>query len=248
MPEILLRGDARRVRLILHRIGADEVAGVTAADAGRLHAARRGEICRAEADALHAGARRGDLLDAGDANGRLEDGVELDGTLHAGARLELGEELIGVVDVLRSVDLGDHDDVELVADLGHETDEVIEAPRAVEAVHARPELRVAEGRLLRDPHEALAGVDLLVALDGVLEVAEDDVDLLRDIRHLGRHLRVRRIEEVDHPRRAEGDLAQRRGGAEGQRREEGSGITHMRRFSSDSGDAGSAALIPPVAA
>jgi hypothetical protein len=62
----------------------------------------------------------------------------------AGLGLELGEQAVDVVDVLGALDLRDHDDVELVADLGDEGREVVEHPRRVEAVDPRPELGVAE--------------------------------------------------------------------------------------------------------
>ena len=75
--------------------------------------------------------------------------------------------------------------------------QVVEAPRAVEAVDARPERRVPEVDLPADPHQAVARGDLPVGGDGVLEVAEQDVGLLRQVGHLRRHLLVRRVEEVD---------------------------------------------------
>ena len=43
-----------------------------------------------------------------------------DRALEPGLRLELGEQAIDVVDVPWPLDLGDHDDLELVPDLGHE--------------------------------------------------------------------------------------------------------------------------------
>ena len=54
VPEVLLRGEPLGVRVLRVGIGAHEVAGVTAADAGRLHAPRRGEVRGAERHALHA--------------------------------------------------------------------------------------------------------------------------------------------------------------------------------------------------
>jgi hypothetical protein len=68
--------------------------------------------------------------------------------------------------------------------------------------------------------ETGAGVLLLVRRDGVLEVAEQHVDLRRDVGDLADHLRVRRVEEVDHPRGEGGDLAHGLGGAEGEGLEE----------------------------
>src|SRR5204863_4903907 len=48
MPRVLLGGLARRVRVVRVGIRAHEVRRMPAADARRLHAARRGEVRRAE--------------------------------------------------------------------------------------------------------------------------------------------------------------------------------------------------------
>ena len=64
--------------------------------------------------------------------------------------------------------------------------EIVEHPGAVEAVDAGPELAAAEVGVAGDLHQALAGVDLLVGGDGVFEVAEHHVALLRDVRDLRR--------------------------------------------------------------
>ena len=149
-----------------------------------------------------------------------------DRLLQAGARFELGQQAVDVVDVLSALDLRHHDDVELVADLGDQGDEVVEHPRGVEAVDAGPQLGLAEVGLLRDVDEATAGGILVLGLDGVLEVAEDDVDLGRDVGHLGRHLLVARVEEVDHAARPERDVRGRRRGSDGQRTQESTGVSH----------------------
>ena len=93
---------------------------MAAADARRLHAPRRGEVGRAEADALHARAGGADLLDVGDAERGLEDGVDEDRPLELVLGLELRQQAVDVVDVPRPLDLGDHDDLEPVADLADE--------------------------------------------------------------------------------------------------------------------------------
>ena len=59
--------------------------------------------------------------------------MDEDRPLQAGLGLELGEQAIDVVDVPRPLDLGDHDHVEPVADLGHELGDVVEHPRATRA-------------------------------------------------------------------------------------------------------------------
>src|SRR4029077_11953469 len=73
VPRILLRRRTRRRWLLRVRVGAHQIGGMAAADAGRLHAPRRAQVRRSEADALHARARGADLLDVRDAERGLED-------------------------------------------------------------------------------------------------------------------------------------------------------------------------------
>ena len=193
---------------------------MAAADAGGLHPAVGGEVGRAEREALHARGGTADLLDVGHAAGRLEDRVHEDRAVETGLGLELGEHPVDVVDVLGALHLRHHDHVELVADLGDQGRQVVEHPRAVERVDPGPELGRAEVRLLRDPHQAGAGGLLVIGLDGVLEVAEQDVDVADHVGDLGRHLLVARVEEVDRAAGPGGDLADRLGGADGERAEE----------------------------
>ena len=61
-----------------------------------------------------------------------------------------------------TLDLGDHDHVEVVTDLGDGGGEVVEHPRRVESVDAGPELRVAVVQRLADLDQSGAG-RLLVA-------------------------------------------------------------------------------------
>ena len=117
---------------------------MAAADPRRLHRARRRKVGRAEADAVHA--RRGgrDRLDIVDAFGRLQDGVDQDRLLHRVPRLELRQQLVEIVDVPRAFDLRQHDDVELVADRADDLADVVEHPRRIERVDARPQAGRAE--------------------------------------------------------------------------------------------------------
>jgi hypothetical protein len=199
---------------------------VAAADARRLHPPRRGEVGGAEAHALHARRRGGDLLDVGDAQRGLEDRVDEDRPLQPVPRLELREEPVDVVDVPRALDLRNHDHVEPVADLAHQRDEVVEHPWRVERVHPRPQRRAAEVDLPADPHQSGARGLLAVGRHRVIEVAEQDVGRGRDAGQLGGHLLVRGVEEVDHPRRRDGDLGQRIRRALRERLGEVSGIAH----------------------
>ena len=186
VPEVLLggRAAARRCR---RRVGvlAHEVAGVAAADAGRLHAAVGGEVGRAEARCpACAGWRRRSprrWRRRGRSRGSRGPGSAAS---RPGLGLELGEQPVDVVDVLRRPrPSGTMIDVELVADLGDQRGQVVEHPGAVEAVDAGPELGVlAEVRRAGDLDQALAGGLLVVGLDRVLEVAEQDVDAARPCR------------------------------------------------------------------
>ena len=58
--------------------------------------------------------------------------------------LELGQQLVEVVDVPGPLDLGQHDHVELGADRRHDLQDVVERPGRVEAVDARPQPGLAE--------------------------------------------------------------------------------------------------------
>ena len=152
-----------------------------------------------------------------------------DRLLDAGLGLELREQAIDVVDVPRTLDLRDHDDVEPVADLAHERREVVEHPRRLERVHARPQLGVAELDVAPDGHQAGARGLLAVDRHGVLEVAEQDVHLRGDVGDLGDHLLVGEVEEVDHPRGPEGNLARGLRGADRERLKKSLGFLMKRQ-------------------
>ncbi len=199
---------------------------MAAAHAGRLHAPRCREVGRTEAQSLHAWACAGDLFDVRDTKRRLQNRVDEDRSLHAPSRLEQSEQSIDEVDVPRPLDLRNHDHVDLVAHLLDDLGHVVEEPGAVEAVHAGPELAVAEVVVLRDLDEALARRDLVVGLHRVLEVAEKHVALRRDARRLGRHLGIARVEEVDHSRWPKRDLTSGLGRPDGHGLEEVLGVSH----------------------
>ena len=105
---------------------------MAAADPGRLHPPRGGEVGGPEAHPLHPGAGEGDLLDVDDALRGLEDRVDQDRPVELRLSLELGEEAVDVGDVPGALDLRHHHDLELVADLGDEGRQVIESPWALE--------------------------------------------------------------------------------------------------------------------
>ena len=77
-----------------------------------------------------------------------------------------------------------------------------------------------------DLDQARAGGLLAVDRHGVLEVAEQDVDRGRDVGHLRDHLLVGEVEEVDHPRGLERDLADGSGASIASGLEEVAGVAH----------------------
>ncbi len=197
MPEILLVAGALGGS-VGPSVREHDIVGMPAADARRLHAARGSEIGRPQAHPVHARRRGGNGLDVLHALGRLQDGVDQDRLLDGVLGLELRQQLIQIVDVPRALDLGQHDDVELVAGFAHDLDDVVEHPRAVEAVDARPQAGLAEVRLACHLDEAAARRFLVGGGDGVLEIAEHDVDLPCDILDLRADLLVVRRHEMDH--------------------------------------------------
>ena len=163
--------------------------------------------------------------------------MDEDRALQAGSRLELGQQAVDVVDVPGPFDLGDHHDLEPVADLAHDPGQVVQHPWRLERVDAGPQRGLAQIHLPADPDQPLARGLLAVDRHRVLEVAEQDVGLGRDVGGLGHHLLVGEVEEVDHPRRLEGDLGQRIGRPDGLGLEEVARIAHeaAERTAADSG-------------
>ena len=179
---------------------------------------------------MHARRGGGDRLDIVDALRGLEDGVDQDRPLDRVARFELGQQLIEIVDVPGALDLGQHDDVELVADRGDDLGDVVEHPRRVERVDPRPQPGGAEVDRLGHGDEAFAGGLLGVGRDGVLEIAEHHVDLPDQLRHLGGDLLVVRRHEMNHALELDRKLAQRLRCADGERLEERAGKLHVLTF------------------
>ena len=234
VPGVLLGGRAGRLGVVGIGVVDHAVAGVAAADARGLHPPRSGQVGRAEAHALHPRAGGRDLLEVDDAEAGLEDRVDQDRAVEAGLGLELGQQPVDVVDVPGALDLGDHHDVELVADLGDQRGQVVEHPGRLEAVDPRPQLGLAELHLPADADQAVARGLLAVDRHRVLEVAEQDVHGRRDVGHLRDHLLVGEVEEMDHPRGLERDLEQRRGGADRERLSEVTGVSQSSSLLIDS--------------
>ena len=199
---------------------------MAAADAGGLHGARRGEIGGAEAHAVHARGGGGDRLDVVDALRGLQDGVDQDRLLDLMARLQLRQQLVEIVDVPGAVDLGQHDDVELVADGADDLGDVIERPGRIERVDAGPQARRAEIGGLGHGDEAVARRLLGVDWNGVFQIAQHHVDLGHQLGDLGADLLHVRRHEMDHALEPHRQFAQRGGRADGERLEELAGKFH----------------------
>ena len=165
---------------------------MAAADPRRLHAPVGGEVGRPERQPLHPRRRGADRLDVGHAAGGLEDGVDEDRALQPGLGLQLGQQPVDVVDVLGPLDLGDHDHVEAVADLGDGGDEVVERPRRVERVDPRPQLGVGAVRSQARPISTrpARAASLSVAGMASSRLASSTSTVGAIVADLGHHLRV----------------------------------------------------------
>ena len=137
VPKILLGRESSRAWS--RQVGEHLVVRMPPADAGRLHRARRSEIGRPQAHPVHSRRGGGDRLDVVDALRRLEDRVDEDRLPQSVPRLEQGKLLIDKMDVPVPFDLGDHHDVELVADFADERGHVVEEPGRVQRIDARPQ-------------------------------------------------------------------------------------------------------------
>src|SRR5262249_56325719 len=104
VPEVLLKRGARSARG--GGVGENLVLRMSAANARRLHRTRGSKIGGTEADAVHAGRRYRDISDVVDAFGGLQDGVDQDRLLDRVLCFQLSEELVEIVDIPRSFDLG----------------------------------------------------------------------------------------------------------------------------------------------
>ena len=102
---------------------------MAAAHPRRLHRARGGEVGRPEADPVHARGGSGDRLDIVDAFGGLQDGVDENGFADAVFCFKLRQDLVEVMNVPSTFDLGQHDNIELVADRGDDFADIVQHPR-----------------------------------------------------------------------------------------------------------------------
>ena len=88
----------------------------------------------------------------------------------------LGKQLVEIVDVPRPLDLGQHDDVELAPDCADYFDDVVQHPRRVERVDARPKTGLSEIDRLCHLDETRARSLLGIGGNRIFEIAEHHVD------------------------------------------------------------------------
>jgi hypothetical protein len=103
--------------------------------------------------------------------------------------------------------------------------DVVEHPRALERVDARPQRGLAEVGLAPDAHEPGSAASLFSTAIASSRLPSRCRPSWRG-RELADDLLVARVEEVDHPRRRHGDLEQRIGCADGEGLGEVTGVAH----------------------
>ena len=177
---------------------------------------------------MHARARPSDLRDIADAFGRLEQSMNHDRLLDVVLRLKLREQLIEIMDVPRPLHLRHHHHVELVPNLGHEFHDVVENPRAVERVDARPKPGAAEIIRARQLDETAPRRFLVLRRDRIFEISADHIHLLDQLRDLGADLLDLRRDEMDHALDTHGFLDERSRSARRESLEELRGCSCLR--------------------
>src|SRR5690606_28521882 len=121
------------------------------------------------------------------------------------------------VDVPRSLDLRQHDHIELRADRANDLHDVIERPGRIEGVDAHPQASRAEIVLPGHFNETATRRFLLVRRDGVLEVTKQHVHASDNLVKARANLWILRRYEVDHALEAHGKLAKGLRRADGKR-------------------------------
>ena len=144
------------------------------ADAHGAGAGRGRIVGDAEAHGLDALGGLRDGLDIGHAERRLDQELEADLLLALLVLLDLRDQHVDGVDVLRHAGLGDQDHVEARAVLDH-VDHVAIGVVGVEAVDADHHGLAAPIEIVEALDDVLARLLLVVRRDGVFQVEEDDV-------------------------------------------------------------------------
>ena len=153
---------------------------------------------------MHARACACDFLDIIDAFRRLQQGMDHDGLLDAVLGFELSEKLIQIMNIPSPLDLRHHDDIELAADRRHDFEDVVENPRTVERVDARPKTCAAEVVRARHLDETAPRRFLVLRRDRVFEISANHVHLLHQLGDLGADLLDLRRHEMDHALKTHG--------------------------------------------
>jgi hypothetical protein len=172
MPHIAPMGLAPS-RLVL--VGEDRIVGIGAADIGGARAGRGGVVGDAEMQRFEPLRRAGDGMDVLHAERGLDDELETDALLEALCRFDLRYQHVESVDIGGRADLGNHDEVQLVAGLLHDIDDVAVHVVRVEAVDAQRQRLAAPIDVIEPGDHVLARLFLLVRRHRVLEVEKDDV-------------------------------------------------------------------------
>ena len=158
---------------------------------------------------MHARRSGGDRLDIVDALRGLQNCVNEDRPLEPVARLEQGEILVDEMNVPVAFDLRRHHNVELVADLAHEPDHVVDEPGRIERIDPRPQGGRTEFGRFRHCDQAVSRRRFRFDRNRVLEIAQDHVDLADQLRGFRAHLFVVRRDEMDHSLEPQGQFEQR---------------------------------------
>ena len=126
--------------------------------------------------------------------------MELNRFFQSGPRFELCEQLIGKVDVPSPLNFWQHDNVDFVAHLGHDACDVVEEPRAIEAIDTRPQLGITKVIVTCYVDKAITCRFFVFDCDRVLKVAQQDINFFCDARGLLHHARITGIKEMNHAR------------------------------------------------
>ena len=161
-------------RLVAVLVGQNAVIGMRRADAHGAGARGGGIVGNAETHGLVALGALGDGLDIGHAERGLDQQFQADLLLALFILLDLGDQHVDGVDVLRHADLGDQDHVEPRAVLDH-VNHVAIGEVGVETVDADHHGLGAPVDVVEALDDILAGLLLVVGRDRVLEIQKDNV-------------------------------------------------------------------------
>ena len=223
VPRILQR---RRPLPLAIPVRPHHVARMRTSHPRRLHPPRRRQIRRPQTHPLQPRTRRRNRLHIRDPLRRLQNRVNQDRPLQTVPRLQLRQQQIQEANLLRAVDLGQHHRVQHIADLLGQLQHVVQEPWRVDRVDPRPQPRAAQ--LQRLPHfDQPAPRRLLrIGRNRVLQIAQQNVHLRRELGQPRPNPLVARVEKVNHPRGVGRNLGRWIGRADHQRAQKFAGIAH----------------------